>query len=143
MLNAPPIANLVPHDVPMVWLDELLEWSPGQAACRAVVRPDHPFVDAGELSSVTLLEHMAQSVAVCLGYGALVSGESVRVGMVIACRVFELSWPSVPVGTELRVEAQREREVDEVSNYACQVKAGEDVVAHARLTLYHASEPPS
>ncbi|MEL6185580.1 MAG: hypothetical protein AAFU79_13240 [Myxococcota bacterium] len=139
----PPVENLIPHEPPMVWLDALEDWAPGRARCTARVDAASPFVDHEGLPAVVLLEHMAQAVAVCLGYGALLSGESVRVGMVIACRVFDLYRSSVALGTVLDVAAHREREVDEVSNYACEVHAGEELVARARLTLYHASEPPS
>lgn len=127
----------------MVWLDALVDWKPGEACCTVRIEEGRPFVTSDGLPTVVLLEHMAQAVAVCLGYGALLSGESVRVGMVIACRVFDLHRPSTPLGAALQVAARREREVDEVSNYACEVLDGEELVASARLTLYHASEPPS
>lgn len=138
----PLVADLVPHEPPMAWLDELLEWRPGYARCRARVHEEGPFVEDGALSSVLLLEHMAQAVAVCLGYGALRSGESVRVGMVIACRAFDIDRPEVPVGAELVIEAESVREVEAVSHFACRVLHGEARVAEAALTLYHASEPP-
>jgi predicted hotdog family 3-hydroxylacyl-ACP dehydratase len=136
------IRDLVPHEAPMVWLDELIEWRPGRARCRAVVHDTSPFVEDGALDAIMLLEHMAQAVAACLGYGALKSGESVRVGMVVACRAFDVGRPRIPAGSVLDVVAESVREVESVSNYACSVRVGEEEVASAELTLYHASEPP-
>lgn len=138
-----PIGDLIPHEAPMIWLDRLLEWKPGFARCETTIEDDTPLVSGGQLSTVALLEYMAQAVAVCLGYGALRSGESVRVGMVIACRSFELLTESVAVGSLITVEAQSLREIDEVSNYACQVSHGITKIATASITLYHASEPPA
>ena len=138
----PAITDLVPHEAPMVWLDELLEWKPGYARCRAVIHDGSPFVESGALSSVTLLEHMAQAVAACLGYGALKSGQEVRMGMVVACRRFDIERASVPVGSSLTVEATSVREVDAVSQYRCSVTLDEAKIAGAELTLYHAREPP-
>lgn len=138
----PRIGDLVPHQPPMVWLDELVDWRPGYAKCHAKVRPHTPFVVDGQLGTETLLEYMAQAVAACLGYGALRNGESIRVGMIVACRSMDLFVPTVPVGADLVVEARRQREVDEVSNYAGTVELEGEVVAAVEMTLYHASEPP-
>lgn len=138
----PPIRNLIPHEDPMVCLDRVLTWSPGSTRCEAEVRADSAFVLDGQMESAALIEYMAQSVAACLGYGALRNGEPVRVGMVIACRSMKLSRPFVAIGERLIVEAERQREVDAVSNYATRVLSGDEEIASAQLTLHHASKPP-
>ena len=139
----PPIQDLIPHQPPMVWLDGLLEWQPGLARCSATIGPDTALVGDDGLDTVTLLEYMAQAVAACLGYGALKSGEDIRVGMIVACRTFEMQVPKVPIGARLIVEARRLREVDAVSNFECRVDHDGQCVATAHMTLYHASEPPT
>ncbi len=126
----------------MVWLDELLEWETGFARCSASVRPHSAFVSDGSQPSTLLLEHMAQAVAACLGYGALRSGESIRVGMIIGCRSFRCYVPRLPVGTRMFVEARCERGVDEVSTYAGLVLVDTNPVASAQMTVYHAEKPP-
>lgn len=127
----------------MVWVDELVEWSPGFARCSARIRNDTAFVTDGSLHTSALLEYMAQAVASCLGYGALRNGEDIRVGMIVACRTFDLHVERIPVGAVLSVTARRQREVDAVSNFDCQVDHDGAVVAAAQMTLYHASEPPA
>ena len=139
----PPIEDLIPHQPPMVWLDELIDWSWGYARCRARITRDTALVKDGSLHAVALIEYMAQSVAACLGYGALQSGEDVRVGMIVACRSFDFHRERVPVGTELIVQAHLQREVDAVSNFECSVESGGAPIAAAQMTLYHASEPPA
>lgn len=126
----------------MVWLHALTGWKPGYAQCSARITPESPFVRSGRLNTVTFVEHMAQAVAVCLGYGAMRNGEDIRVGMVVACRKLELARASVPVGAQLVVCAQCLREVDSVSNFACSVEYEGAQIASAHMTLYHASEPP-
>lgn len=138
----PPIENLVPHQPPMVWLDELVHWEPGHVRCRSTITPETAFVRDGTLSTIVLLEYMAQAVAVCLGYGALRNGEDIRVGMIVACRSFELPVDRVEVGAVLTVEARRLREVEAVSNFECSVSREDAPVATCMMTLYHASEPP-
>lgn len=142
MTPIPPIANLIPHEPPMVWLDKLIEWQPGYAKCQATIFTHSAGVVDGRQPAVLLLEHMAQAVAACLGYGAHQSGEPVRVGMIIACRTYELYAESIPVGNILTLEAKCEREVDEVSTYVCTTYQNQQLVAEASMTLYHASRPP-
>ena len=122
-----------------------LEWSPGFARCSGhAFGTDTAFVTDGMASiRSALLEYMAQAVAACLGYGALKSGEDIRVGMIVACRTFEMHVEKVPIGAELLVEARRLREVDAVSNFECRVDHHDHCVATALMTLYHASEPPT
>ena len=143
MNRIPPISDLIPHEAPMIWLEALEEWRPGFARCRAAISSNTPFVEDDALSTVLLLEYMAQAVAACLGYGALRSGEPVRVGMIIACRSFETQIPTIQVGTQLSIEASQDRELDFVSHYSCSVQAEQKYIAKAQMTLFHASEPPS
>lgn len=143
MSGWPNIRDLIPHQAPMLWLDQLLAWRPGFARCQLQVRADSAFVEDGVLPGAVLLEHMAQAVAVCLGYAARQNGEAIRVGMVVACKSFELHRAQVPVGTELVVEATCLREMDAVSHFDCKVLTESALVATAHLLLYHAAEPPS
>ena len=40
----PPIRELIPHADPMVLLDELVHWAPGEARCSLTIAPGTPFV---------------------------------------------------------------------------------------------------
>lgn len=141
MSEFPSIVQLIPHREPMILLDELLDWSPGWSRCGLTVREDARFVDAGRLETPLLIEHMAQAVAVCLGYEAFRGGRGVRVGLIVGCRTFESFAPAAHVGEELIVSAQQRGANRAVSCFECSVEGtGERdgfLLARADLTLYH------
>ncbi|MCA8949397.1 MAG: hypothetical protein KDE27_07830 [Planctomycetes bacterium] len=140
----PAIAELVPHQVPMLALDELIHYEPGQARARLVLRPGNPMARGGVVDSVATLEHMAQAVAACLGMEAYAEGEAVRVGMVIACRKMEVFRPALALGEEFQVEARRVRGTESLSHFEAEVRDLAGVlVATSTLTLVHGMQPPS
>lgn len=158
MSEFPPIAQLLPHGEPMIQLERLVDWSPGRAECAVRVAPTSRFVADGMLETVHLLEHMAQTVAVCLGYEAYRGGEPARVGMIVACRELRACVPRIPVGSALRIRVARVRGNDSTSQFDCVVElmvevdvesrtsaaagneAGKGQVATATLTLVHGGE---
>ena len=137
MSDFPPIAMLVPHREPMVLLDRVVAWSPGTVECAMRVRSNARFVDDGILPAPFMIEHMAQSVAVCLGYEAYLGGRGVRVGMIVSCRAFRAHRESASAGDDLMVHANKERGNETLSHFHCEVRSGDEVFADATLTLFH------
>lgn len=133
----PPIAQLMPHRGPMVLLERMLSWSPGQTECGMQVRAGTRFVEEDGLRAPFTIEHMAQSVAACLGYEAYLGGRGVRVGMIVSCRTFYAHMPSASVGDELVVKANRERGNESLSHFDCEVRKDKALFATASLTLFH------
>ncbi len=143
MSDFPPIANLIPHTGPMVLLDRMVAWEEGDATCTFTVRARAPFVTPEGLEAPLLMEHMAQSVAACLGYEAFRGGEGVRVGMVIGCRRFDVEGAAfVPVGAHVSLHAERIRGSESLSHFECVATAGDERIASAQLTVFHAESPP-
>lgn len=138
MTEFPSIVQLVPHREPMILLDELIDWKRGWARCAWTVREEARFVEQGVLEIPFTMEHMAQSVAVCMGYEAFLDGRGVRVGMIVGCRTFEACVPEARSGDRLFVEAQQRSANKAVSGFDCHVSdAAGTALARAALTLYH------
>lgn len=137
MSDYPPIAMLMPHREPMVLLDRVVDWSPGYVECAMEVRAGARLVEDGRLLAPFTIEHMAQSVAVCLGYEAYRGGRGVRVGMIVSCRLFEAHVEAACVGDELMVHATRERGNESVSHFRCEVRSAGKAFSNATLTLFH------
>jgi predicted hotdog family 3-hydroxylacyl-ACP dehydratase len=138
----PPIADLVPHQPPMLALDRLVDWGPGRAECTAEVRSDSPLVRDGTVGGVVGIEYLAQAVAACLGYEALQGGDGVRVGMIIACRQMDILQPELKVGTQLTLSVRRIRGNETLSHFEGEMHADGALACTAMLTLYHAEAPP-
>ena len=122
MSKFPAITELVPHGVPMLALEELLEWREGFARTRLTVRDDNQFVRNGSLDTVMTFEYMAQTVAACLGMGSRKGGGGVRVGMVIASREMKIERPEIAVGEELFFEANLVRGSDYSSMFKTETR---------------------
>ena len=140
----PAIGELVPHAPPMVALDAVEEWREGHLVARLVVRSDGPFAAGPDaVDSSAALEYMAQGVAACLGMGAYRGGESVRVGMVVACRNFVVERPQLAAGETYRVVADCVRGTDSSSQYTTRLENAQGAtLATASMTLVHGAEPP-
>jgi len=138
----PSIRELIPHDGPMVLLDELVHWEPGRAICRVTIAPGMRFVSDGTVDAVVALEYMGQAVAASCGYAAFRGGNDIRVGMIIGCRRMDIEVPTLQVGDMLWIEVREIRAQEEISVYECDVRRGAEPVASAQLTLYHAEKPP-
>ncbi len=138
----PPVAELVPHEPPMLAVDELLACERGRARARMLV-PERLFGRDGRVDSVVTLEYMAQVVAACLGHEAVREGDGVRVGMVIACRSMTIERPTLTVGEELTIDVERVRGTESLSHFDGETRdASGAVVARVTMTLVHGDRPP-
>lgn len=142
MTQYPPIAEFLPHRGPMVLLDAMTRWAEGEAECSLRVRETARFVVEGRVESAVTIEYMAQAVAACLGYEAVLNGGAVRSGMIIACKTFTAHADALQVGDELRVHVRRIRGSDTLSHFEGSVHRGDALYSQAVLTLYHAEQPP-
>jgi len=142
MSSYPPIRDLIPHAAPMILIDAMTHWEDGKAEARAQIRELAPFVEDGKVESVVTIEYMAQTVAACLGYQALLGGSGVRVGMIIAVKRFTAHQGPLYVGDKVDIVAKRIRGNDMLSHFDCQVVRAGEPFSEAVLTLYHAEKPP-
>jgi predicted hotdog family 3-hydroxylacyl-ACP dehydratase len=142
MSGYPAIEELLPHSGAMVLLDALTAWTQGRAECSLTVRERSPFVVDGRVESAVTLEYMAQAVAACLGYEALLGGGAVRVGMVIACKKFEAHGDELRIGDVLSIVVQSIQGNETLSHFDCKVTRAGELFSTGVLTLYHASKLP-
>jgi len=139
----PAVAELVPHQAPVLALEEVTAWELGHAQGKLTIRDSNPFARNGIVHTVMSLEYMAQCVAACLGMEAYISGVNVRVGMVIACRKMEIMQPNMHVGDTYTVKANCVRGTDAISHYDGEIRSGDgELVATCTMTLVHGEKPP-
>jgi predicted hotdog family 3-hydroxylacyl-ACP dehydratase len=145
MSALPPIAELVPHTGRMRLIDELLAFDGSRAACRVTLRPDSPFVEAGEIEGLVAIEYMAQAVAAFAGMKARSAGEPVRIGFLLGTRELVLHADRFAAGDELRLEVAHVWGEDQLGVFECTVSRGGVLVASATLNVYQGplEEQPS
>ncbi len=132
----PPVAELVPHEPPMLLIDELLAWTPERAQVRAQVRAGSPFVSEGRAPALVMIEIMAQAVAAAAGMDWRQRGEDrVERGVLLGTRELALSVDELHVGDELRIDVAREFDDGTLFRYACSVEREGQRLASAELNV--------
>ena len=139
----PAMTELVPHQPPVLALEELTSWRLGHAEGKLTIRDTNPLVKNGKIHTVMSLEYMAQCVAACLGMEAYVEGGNVRVGMVIACRKLEIFQPELLLGETYSVKADCVRGSEVASHFDGEMRSSDgELVAVCTMTLVHGEKPP-
>ncbi|MCY1005241.1 hypothetical protein OV079_06570 [Nannocystis pusilla] len=103
----PPVAELVPQRPPMLLLDEVVAAGADDITCAAQVRPDNLFVIDGRVHASVLLEYMAQAIAAFAGLRARADHQPPALGLIAACRNFDLHAEHLAVGDPLQIVATR------------------------------------
>ncbi|MEW5287757.1 MULTISPECIES: hotdog family protein [Erwinia] len=108
MVNYNAAAAYLPHDTPMVLLDEVVSVDDDSACCLARVGADGalaPFLDRrGELPGWFGIEIIAQTVGVWSGWhGRQLSDTKPEPGMLLGARGYRCQQPCFPAGAELTV----------------------------------------
>ncbi len=106
MMDLPPIRDLVPHDTPMVLLDELLSLDTEWLSAGVTIRPDSPFAHGQGVPAWVGLEYMGQAIAAWAGARARQRNEPVRIGFLVSTRRYEPGCSYFPIGTRLEVGVQ-------------------------------------
>jgi predicted hotdog family 3-hydroxylacyl-ACP dehydratase len=132
----PPVAELVPHEPPMLLVDELLEWTPEAALVRATIRAGSPFVTQDRMPATILLEHMAQAIAVADGMASRTAGRPAgQIGVLLGTRELELCCDELAVGEVLELRVVREHSDGKLARYACTATRAGELLARATINV--------
>lgn len=129
-------ALLLPHEAPMIQVDQLLEFGDGSGLVSAVIGADNVFVtDDGCLEEVALMEIMAQAYAAIKGYDDTINGRPVRKGFLVGGRYFKL-YRRPRVGDLLVVEIGTATELDGFFVVDGVISCADEVVAEGSIKLW-------
>ncbi len=131
----PPVAELVPHESPMRWLDEVLDAGETHIVCGYTPLADSPLVDGAGLEAVVALEYMAQAIAAFAGLEGRAQGLPPKIGYLLGCRQLTLHRARLAVGVPLRIEVRRVFGDAALGNFACLVHDAQGLVAAAQLSV--------
>jgi predicted hotdog family 3-hydroxylacyl-ACP dehydratase len=132
----PPVVELVPHDPPMLLIDELLEADSEHAVSRVSITVRSTFVENGKVPALVTIEYMAQTIAAFAGAQNKAKGEPIQLGFLMGCRTMKLAVDALAVGDELRVEVKQVWASDKLGQFECAVTRGGEPIAQATLSVY-------
>jgi predicted hotdog family 3-hydroxylacyl-ACP dehydratase len=133
--------QVLPHDRPMILLDEVLACD-GEALNAAVtIHRDRPFFRAEGMPAHVAIEYMAQACGAFVGVEALRAGRRPRVGLLLGTRNFAAARRWFHDGERLLVRVEVVYRTEEMGVFDCWVAGdgGAETLALARLTVYQPS----
>jgi predicted hotdog family 3-hydroxylacyl-ACP dehydratase len=131
----PAIDALIPHRLPMVFVDRLVAASENSATCTFTVSRRTACLRDGRLPAMYALESMAQAAAAHLGALALWRGEPPLGGYLVGVRDVALHVRALAPGDALIIDVHRTFGSDRLASYACCVRRGDVDVTTATLNV--------
>jgi predicted hotdog family 3-hydroxylacyl-ACP dehydratase len=133
-----PLATLVPHEPPMLWIDDIAAIDPAgeHIVCRVTLRGAHAFVENGAAETIVAIEWMAQAVAAFVGLEDANKGTAPRPGYLVAIPEARLLRDSVAVGTTVSLTCTRRFGDELLASFTCVARQGDDLLAEAVINVY-------
>ncbi|EOD56385.1 ApeP family dehydratase [Aeromonas molluscorum] len=141
-MNKITIAELLPHQAPMLLLDRLLDYQGARVRCETRVGVQHALLldEQGNLPAWVGIELMAQTIAAWAGMRGRERDEPVRIGMLLGSRQYQSQVSAFAAGQRLIIEAECLLEDGGMASFECRILSGDRPCAEARLSTYLPSE---
>lgn len=134
----PPLAALLPHDAPMILLDDLVAVSDTAVHCRLAPTGEHFFFeqDARGIPGFVGIELMAQAVAAWDGYHAWLQGKDPAVGFLLGCRQYQADCPVFEENQVLDIYAEQVTVSQTLVVFHCRIEHSGQVLASSQLNVF-------
>jgi predicted hotdog family 3-hydroxylacyl-ACP dehydratase len=132
-----PAAGYLPHQPPMLLIDDIVELTEQRAVCRATIHPDCVFAIDGAVHPAAMIEFVAQACAI---YASAVAagGGPPRLGLIMACREAEFAVDRFAVGDELTIVASKAFGGNQMASFTGTVSRGDALCATIQLSVVDA-----
>lgn len=131
------VAALLPHQPPMLLLDDALDCDADGARAAATPGPDHLFATAEGVPVHVGIELMAQTCGLWAGTQAMRDGGRVRLGYLLGTRRFSARTDWFRFGERLEISARLVFRDQGMGVFDCKIlDTGGEVLAEAQLSVY-------
>ncbi len=137
MINQDAI-QFIPHEKPMVFIDELVELGDHFAEAHLTITPELMFSDEHGLPTWSSIEIMAQTISMFAGAKGRVLGQAPKVGFLLGTRKLHLPIAYFAYGKTLTIRAEQQYLHEGLGQFACEINYAEHII-RAVLNVY---EPP-
>lgn len=129
------ILELIPQRPPIVMVDKLISAAGKKTVSGFTIKYDNIFLENDHLQEPGIIENIAQSAALGVGYVCRFKNEKIPVGFIGA--VSNLKIFSLPeVNSELRTEIQLDYEVLGATLISSKVFCNEELIAQAEMKIF-------
>jgi predicted hotdog family 3-hydroxylacyl-ACP dehydratase len=136
-----PMADLLPHEPPMVLLDRVTAWDElGLSAC-VTIGPETRFAEPGAgVPAHVGIEWMAQACGALVGLRATTAGQPVRPGFLLSTRDFAADRAWFVTGELLVVFVHQVFHQGGMAVFDCRIDSNGTTCTRARLTLFQSPD---
>ena len=140
----PEVRSLVPHQDPMVLLDEVIAADENSLCAKVKIRAESLFFDGEGVGAWVGIEYMAQAIAAHAGFMARSKGEPIKVGFLLGTRRFETTAPRFTLGSNLHIQVhcslQSENGLGAFECKIVDIEALDKVLASATITVFQPND---
>lgn len=130
----------LPHEKPMVFLDDVIEVSKITCTCMVTTHKDglmDPFLNAdGSLDTLMAIEMMAQCTGVWSGYHCLQNKNELSMGMLVGISNVCVNIPSIKPNSTLHVHTSVLIEDGTFGSFECNVTDNDKVIISGIINTY-------
>jgi predicted hotdog family 3-hydroxylacyl-ACP dehydratase len=134
------IHRLLPHEPPMLLLDEVSGWNADRIVTGVTVRPDSLVLDDKGMPAHIAIEWMAQACGAWVGVQALEAGQPVRLGFLLGTRDFNSRISRYRLGDRVAVTASVVFNDGQMAVFDCTAARDAEVCATARLNVFQPAD---
>jgi len=134
----PSLAELVPHDAPMILIDKLVDVDRHTVHCQVFITENSPFFDVNSrtVGAWVGIEYMAQSVSAWSGYQCFLKNEVSPIGFLLGTRRYLSESNAFHEGNVLDIYAEKLMESDGMGAFSCSIKCNNKLLASAQLNVF-------
>jgi predicted hotdog family 3-hydroxylacyl-ACP dehydratase len=133
-----PAAGYLPHQPPMLLIDDIVEVTDQRAVCRTTIHPDCVFAIDGAVHPAAMIEFVAQACAIYAGAMSSRDGGPPRLGLIMACREASFAVDAFAVGDELTIVASKAFGGTQMASFTGTVSRGGALCATVQLSVVDA-----
>ncbi len=135
IIPADEIIDFIPQRAPIVMVDEFFGADQELSVSGLTVQQDNIFCENGALSDCGIIEHIAQSAALRVGYIYKSAGKEVPIGFIGS--VNKLKIFNLPtIGQKIRSEIRVEQEVMNITLISAESYVEDRKVAECKMKIY-------
>lgn len=130
--------QFIPHEKPMVFVDQLLELGVNFALANLTITPELMFSDEHGLPTWSTIELMAQTISAFAGAKGQKMGQTPQIGYLLGTRKLNLPLAYFEFGKTLTIRAEQQYLHEGLAQFSCEISYEEHKIS-AVLSVY---EPP-
>ena len=128
------VLKYIPQRPPIVMVDKFFGVQENMSASGLLVKEDNIFCEDGVLQECGVIEHIAQSAAMRIGYIHISNGTEVPIGFIGS--INRLTIDRLPrVGDDLYTEVEGEMEVFDITLLSAKVMLGDRLIAECQMKV--------